>query len=146
MIYGDDSLHFRTFVLILVFMNNRRVPEPFTYIPPTNGVTFQSGGMMSPWYAYVVDFDHLMLSRYEGTEKTLLSKSSIKRDETSQIIQLVKQAIAENKGNFPPNPDVDFKLDLSLDGTISSTETYGPIEEGWALEKLLLIFNRLLLK
>src|SRR3989338_10091761 len=110
-----------TVLLILLVMlgtiaMNKKTKEKYTASPPKNGIIFQGGGFMSSWYAYVVDFDSFISTKYQGDDRLLVVRKNLKQDEVDQIKLASKHAIIENKYNLPPNADVNFRLDLSIEG------------------------------
>lgn len=141
-VVGLSLLVMLALVLLFFFFMDRRNKEVFIEIPPRNGIIFQSGGFVSSWYAYVVDFDSLIITQYQGANKTLVTKKGLKQDEVDQILEFSKKAIEEDKTNFPDiTADVDFRLDLSIDNNIKTTQTLGPLPDEGAIRSLFDLLN-----
>ena len=116
------------FIVLVILSQN------FKHKPPTNGLIVQTGGVVSPWRAYVVDFDSGTIRFYKADvnkgQETRKLAGSRKADPKiiSDIRALADQAIAANYSS-PEGPSADFNasLEVSKDGKITGTNTFGPV-------------------
>ena len=126
------------------------VGNSFVATPPLNGICLQCGGIVSPWYGFVVDFDAMTVHYYKadnrsltGTadSRSLAGKKTITVQEVEELRSYSAQAIKENFVNTSPTADVDFMLSLSTHGVVEETETFGPLPSSGSLNAILSQLN-----
>ena len=121
-------------MISVVFIALIILSPSFKHKPPKNGLIVQTGGVVSPWRAYVVDFDSGTIRFYKadgnnGPEMRKLAGSrKLDPKIISDIRALADQAIAANYSS-PEGFDADFeaRLEVSKHGKITETNTFGPV-------------------
>jgi hypothetical protein len=116
--------------------------QTYSYTPPKNGFIFSRGGLrgINSWYAFEVDLDAGTIKKFEDPEEEddgvqkFIGIQNLSAEEITKMRELAQRAIQEDKKRMVP--DLDFKLVLSLDGVVSSTETYGALPDEGALNDL----------
>lgn len=121
-------------MISVVFIALIILSSGFKHKPPKNGLILQIGGVVSPWRAYVVDFDSGTIRFYKadwnkGPETGKLAGSrKLDPKIISDIRTLADQAIAADYSS-PEGPSADFNasLGVSKQGKITVTNTFGPV-------------------
>jgi hypothetical protein len=119
--------------IALLFLYVSYISPTFKDKPPRNGLILQTGGVVSPWSAYVVDFDSGTTSFYQtgahNGQKMRKFAGSRKLDPKiiSDVRALADQAIAAHYSSSEVTADVDTRLEVSKDGKITETNTFGPV-------------------
>ena len=121
-------------MISVVFMALIILSPSFKHKLPKNGLIVQTGGVVSTWTAYVVDFDSGTIRFYKADwnkdpeMRKLAGSRKLDPKIISDIRALADQAIAANYVS-PEGSDVDFSesLEVSKHGKITVTNTFGPV-------------------
>jgi len=139
-------------MISVVFIALIFLPPTFKDKPPKNGLILQTGGVMSTWSAYVVDFDSATMRFYETDghridahndpeKRKLAGTRKLDPKIISNIRALANQAIADHYFSSDQTYDFDIRLEVSKNGKITETQTGGPADEKQRISSLLILLR-----